>query len=107
MSFQETMEHWLVQLQQIPYVKALLPDRVEPTPPANTWLGGRLDQVPQPVWIAVCPLALLAVWWLFLKGENNQPVRYRVPSPKLPEKEELLSNPTIKVRRGPPERRCA
>lgn len=99
MSIQETLEPWLVKLQQIPYVKALLPDRVEPTPPANTWLGSRLDGVPRSVWVAVWPLALLAVWWLFLKGENDKPVRYRVPSPKLPDKDEFLSNPSIKVRR--------
>lgn len=98
MSYKETLDHWLLQLQQVPYVKALLPDRVEPTPPANTWLGGRLDHVPSSVWLALALLVLLVVWWFFLKGENDRPIRYRVPSPKLPEKEELLSNPTVKVR---------
>lgn len=105
MSIQETFEHWLVQLQQIPYVRAFLPDRVEPTPPADTWFGGRLDDVPRSAWVAFWPLALLVVWWLFLKGKNDRPIRYRVPSPKLPEKEEFLSNPTVKVRL--PRRHCA
>jgi hypothetical protein len=30
--------------------------------------------------------------------ENDQPIRYNVPSPKRPEKVEILDEPAIKVR---------
>jgi acyl-CoA reductase-like NAD-dependent aldehyde dehydrogenase len=43
------------------------------------------------------PLLLLIVVWCF-KGEHDQPIRYRVPSPKVPEPKEILQKPNIKVR---------
>ena len=36
------------------------------------------------------------MWYLGFR-ENDQPIRYRIPSPKLPENVEILSSPAIKV----------
>ena len=38
----------------------------------------------------------LAIWFLGIR-ENDRPIRYKVPSPQLPEKEQFLSQPSIKV----------
>lgn len=106
MRTEEIFEHWLAQargqLQRLPYASALpfLSRPVDTPQPADTWLSGRLEDVPKSVWLAVWPLALLAIW-LYLKGENDQPIRYRVASPKKTEREEILSNPSIKVRPRP------
>lgn len=43
------------------------------------------------------PLLLLVIVWYF-RGEHDQPIRYRVPSPKVPEPKEILQKPSIKVR---------
>lgn len=98
MPLQETLEHWLGQIQQLPYVSSFMPDRVEPTPPADTWFAGRFDDIPKSAWLIIWPLALIVLLWFFLVAENDQPIRYRVPSPKVPDQEEILTNPTIKVR---------
>ncbi|KAK4187297.1 hypothetical protein QBC35DRAFT_498965 [Podospora australis] len=45
------------------------------------------------VWTAV---ALGAVWYIAIR-ENDQPVRYKVPSPKVPETVEILEEPSIKA----------
>ncbi len=42
-------------------------------------------------------LAALALWYLGLR-ENDQPIRYKIPSPKKPETVEILDEPSIKVR---------
>ncbi len=41
-------------------------------------------------------LSFLVVWYMALR-ENDQPIRYKVPPPKVPEKFEILENPAIKV----------
>lgn len=41
-------------------------------------------------------LGALALW-ITLGRERDQPIRYKVPSPKLPEKDEFLDRPSIKV----------
>lgn len=101
MQFEGVLEHWVAQareqLQRLPYALSLAPEPVKVPPPADTWLPVRLEDVPKSVWLALWPLALLA-FWFYLKGENDQPIRYRVPSPKTPEREEILSKPSIKVR---------
>lgn len=103
MRTEETFEHWLAQareqLQRLPYASALpfLSQHVDKTRPADAWLSGRLDNIPKSIWLAAWPLALLAIWF-YVKGENDQPIRYRVASPKKTEKEEILFNPSIKVR---------
>lgn len=55
------------------------------------------DNVPIFAWMAFWPLILAVVVW-YLKGEHDQPIRYRVPSPKVPEPQEILQKPSIKVR---------
>lgn len=47
--------------------------------------------------MALWPLLLIAIL-LYFKGEHDQPIRYRVPSPKVPEPKEFLQKPSIKVR---------
>lgn len=42
-------------------------------------------------------MSALLLWYLAFR-ENDQPIRYEVPSPKLPEKPEILEQPAIKVR---------
>lgn len=102
MPFQEFLEHWAAQareqLQRLPYATNLpfMPEPVKATPAADSWLSGRLEDLPRSILVAVWPLALLVVWY-FVLGENDQPIRYRVPSPKSPEREEILPNPTVKV----------
>ncbi|KUI60154.1 hypothetical protein VP1G_07367 [Cytospora mali] len=77
MRAEEFFEQWLVparaQLKQLP-----------------------LDNAPLLAWTALWPLALIAIW-LYVKSENDEPIRYRVPSPKVPEPKEILENPSIKV----------
>lgn len=107
MSIEEVLEHWVAQareqLQRLPYALNLPftpePEPVEVPRPADGWLSGRFEDVPRFVWLAVWPLALsLLALWFYLTAENDQPIRYRVPSPKTPEREEILSNPSVKVR---------
>lgn len=105
----ELLEPWLnqaqEQLQRLPYASLVFPappQPVETTQPAGYWFPGkpdsmRLEDIPQAVWLALWPLALLVIYF-YLKGEDDQPIRYRLPSPKMPEREEILSSPTIKVR---------
>lgn len=94
------VEHWLAQardqVQRLQYALPFLPEPVRPVSSADDWLAGRLDDIPKLAWLALWPLALLAVW-VYLKGENDRPIRYRIPSPKTPDREEYLSNPSIKV----------
>lgn len=45
------------------------------------------------LWTAI---AAFALWYLAIR-ENDQPIRYKVPSPSLPEKTEILQAPAIKV----------
>lgn len=47
--------------------------------------------------MVLSPLLLLVIVWYF-RGEHDQPIRYRVPSPKVPEPKEILQKPSIKVR---------
>lgn len=102
MQIEEVLEHWVAQareqLQRLPYALNLpfMPQAVKAARPADSWLSGRLEDVPKFIWLALWPIALLAIWF-YLTGENDQPIRYRVPSPKTPEREEILSNPSVKV----------
>lgn len=101
MQAEEIFGHWLAQareqIQRLQYALPFLPEPVETARPADNWLAGRLEDIPKFVWLALWPLALLAIW-VYFKGENDQPIRYRLPSPKTPVREEFLSNPSIKVR---------
>ncbi|KAK3363523.1 Aldehyde/histidinol dehydrogenase [Lasiosphaeria hispida] len=45
------------------------------------------------VWTSLCGLG---VWYLAVR-ENTEPIRYSIPTPKLPEKLEILDQPAIKV----------
>lgn len=65
--------------------------------PADLYCGNSFDNVPIFVWMALWPLLLVAAV-LYFKGEHDQPIRYRVPSPKVPESKEILQKPSIKVR---------
>lgn len=65
--------------------------------PADITCGNSFDNVPIFVWMVLSPLLLIAVIFYF-KGEHDQPIRYRVPSPKVPEPKEILKKPSIKVR---------
>lgn len=54
--------------------------------------------VPDSLWTFIWTgLTALAVWYLGFR-ENDTPIRYKVPSPKRPEKVEILDEPSIKVR---------
>ena len=64
--------------------------------PTDMYGGYRSANVPVFAWTALWPLVLLAVWF-YVKGEHDAPIRYRVPSPKVPEPKEILSEPSIKV----------
>lgn len=107
-----TFEHWLAQARTHALSVFSSVEPVKPTRPIyswlgdkwlgdnwlgdNKWLGARLDHVPKYLWLAIWPLALLAILF-YLKGESGELVRYRVRSPKAPDKEETLKNPTVKV----------
>lgn len=65
--------------------------------PADICCGNSFDNVPIFVWTALLPLLLIVVVFYF-KGEHDQPIRYRVPSPTVPEPKEILQKPNIKVR---------
>lgn len=65
--------------------------------PADMYCGNSFDNVPIFVWMALWPLLLVAAV-LYFKGEHDQPIRYRVPSPKVPSSKEILQKPSIKVR---------
>ncbi|KAM7208878.1 betaine aldehyde dehydrogenase [Naviculisporaceae sp. PSN 640] len=53
--------------------------------------------IPKAALTVFWPGALLfAVWYLWIR-ENDKPIRYKVPPPKIPEKYEVLENPTIKA----------
>lgn len=110
MPIEEVLEHWVaqarVQLQRLPYALNLPftpePEPIEVARPADGWLFGRFEDVPRSIWLAIWSLGLggLAIWF-YLTAENDPPIRYRVPSPKTPEREEILSNPSVKVRPCP------
>lgn len=99
---EDTFEHWLAQaraqLQRLPYALSVFsPAPVKPTGLFDRWVSGsRLDDVPKALWLAIWPLALLLVLF-YLKGENGELVRYRVPPPQTPAREEILANPNVKV----------
>ena len=58
----------------------------------------RLAEVFEHAWPLVwAGLGAAALLYLALR-ENDQPIRYNVPSPKRPEKVEILDEPAIKVR---------
>lgn len=103
MQAQDFFEQWLAQaqarLREPPYVQPLHRDRPWPTWRASADLccGDSFDNVPVFAWMALWPLLLIAVV-LYFKGEHDQPIRYRVPSPKVPEPKEFLQKPSIKVR---------
>lgn len=96
------LEQWRAwasqQLERLPYVVSLLPatEQVRTKHAADSWLGARFDDAQLSPWLAIWPLALLLVF-LYLRRENDLSIRYRVPSPRTPDKIELLSNPSIKV----------
>lgn len=77
MQAEEFVEQWLVyartQLQRLP-----------------------LDNVPLFAWTALWPLVLLAIFF-YVKSERDEPIRYRIPSPKVPEPSKILENPSVKV----------
>lgn len=59
---------------------------------------GRVADFQPFIWkLLLTALGALALWITF-GGERDQPIRYKVPSPKLPEKVEFLDRPSIKVR---------
>lgn len=66
---------------------------------ASLLITPRCRPVPVPqfmmllVWIA---LGGFMIWYMALR-ENDKPIRYAVPSPKLPEKHEILQEPSIKL----------
>lgn len=53
---------------------------------------------PSYVWTAVWTLLGVGAVWVLLTRENDEPIRYKVPPAKLPEKQEILERPDIKVR---------
>ncbi|KAK7743935.1 Meiotic Sister-Chromatid recombination aldehyde dehydrogenase [Cytospora paraplurivora] len=55
-----------------------------------------LDKVSVTAWTALWPLVLLAVWF-YVKREHDEPIRYQIAPPKVPEPKEILSNPSVKV----------
>lgn len=77
MQAEECVEQWLAyartQLQHLP-----------------------LDNVPLFAWTALWPLVLLAIFF-YVKSERGEPIRYRIPSPKVPEPSKILDNPSVKV----------
>ncbi|ROV95295.1 hypothetical protein VSDG_06028 [Cytospora chrysosperma] len=77
MQAEECVEQWLAyartQLQHLP-----------------------LDNVPLFAWTALWPLVLLAIFF-YVKSERDEPIRYRIPSPKVPEPSKILENPSVKV----------
>ena len=53
--------------------------------------------LPKFAWNVFWPsLVIFTVWFLWIR-ENDQPIRYTVPSPKVPAKYEVLEQPAIKV----------
>ncbi|KAK4674293.1 Meiotic Sister-Chromatid recombination aldehyde dehydrogenase [Podospora pseudopauciseta] len=53
--------------------------------------------ISEPAWSIVWSgIALFAVWYMAVR-ENDKPILYRVPSPKVPENAEILEEPAIKV----------
>ncbi|KAK4198444.1 Aldehyde/histidinol dehydrogenase [Triangularia verruculosa] len=53
--------------------------------------------IPESAWPFVWSgLALFAVWYIALR-ENDKPILYKVPSPKIPDNAEILEEPVIKV----------
>lgn len=102
MQAEDIWAYWLAQarqqLQRLPYVLSPFSSTAPANAahPGDSWLGGRPFNIKEFSWLAIWPLALLFAVYL-LRGASEQPVRYRVPSPRTPEKKELLSNPSIKV----------
>lgn len=56
-----------------------------------------ISDVPQYVWAVVAAVLGGLVFLKAFSGENDRPVPYTVPSPKTPEKVEILQKPSIKV----------
>ncbi|KAK0733627.1 Aldehyde/histidinol dehydrogenase, partial [Lasiosphaeria miniovina] len=53
--------------------------------------------LPKTVWTFLWIGVSVVVAWYMGFGENGKPIRYRVPTPKTPEKVEILEKPAIKV----------
>lgn len=54
-------------------------------------------EMPRLLWpVLWTTIGAFTVWLLAIR-ENDQPIRYKIPSPKLPEKTEILESPTIKA----------
>lgn len=104
MQVEAIVEHWAAQVRQqlerLPHVLSLLPATTHANDntklPTNNWLGDRLQNIQITPWLAIWCLVLPLIL-LYRSCENDQPIQYRIPSPKTPEKKELLSNPSIKV----------
>lgn len=104
MLVEDIAEHWAAQarqqLQRVPYVVSLLPAMAHANDdtrlPTDNWLGTRLQDIQISPWLVIW-LLILPLILFYLSRENDQPIQYRIPSPKTPEKKELLSNPSIKV----------
>lgn len=61
------------------------------------WRSLSLDDISGVAWpLFWTSLGALTFLYLVLR-ENDRPIRYTVPSPKLPEKFEILDEPAIKV----------
>jgi hypothetical protein len=60
----------------------------------------RFIEVPENAWMLLWTGLGSLVFWYFVLRENDQPIRYSVPSPKRPEKVEILDQPALKVRRA-------
>lgn len=56
-----------------------------------------ISEMPQYAWAIVAAVLGGLVFLKAFGGENDKPVRYMVPSPKTPEKVEILQKPSIRV----------
>ncbi|KAK1758568.1 Aldehyde/histidinol dehydrogenase [Echria macrotheca] len=54
-------------------------------------------EIPNFVWTLVWTCVGASALWYMAFREKDQPIRYKIPSPKLPEKHEILEQPSIKV----------
>ncbi|TPX13889.1 uncharacterized protein E0L32_005589 [Thyridium curvatum] len=65
----------------------------------EAWLQEKLPvQIPPVAWPAIwTALAAIILYIVYSATTSDTPIRYKIPSPKLPEKEEILEKPSIKA----------